>query len=103
MLSFMVVLSILNFSMLSFANRRVADYAERQQLLYDLQSATDRLRYEVTQGLVIEQQYQMDNGTTIEFNYSPIETIIVAENKNRQEDIILRGINPATGIDKTIF
>jgi len=103
MVSFLVILSVLNFSMLSFANRKIADYALRQKLLYDLQSAADRLRYEVANGLSIERDYQLTNGTRIRFEYSPVETVVVAEKSGVREELILQGINPATGIGKIIF
>jgi hypothetical protein len=103
MVSFMVILSVLNFSMLNFANRLIADYAVHQSLLYDLQSAADRLRYEVRNGLSIESDYQLPNGTNIKFNYSPVETIITAERNDNQEQLTLQGIDPINGIEKMIF
>lgn len=91
MISFLVVLSTINFSLLNFTNRLVYDYSVSQSLLYDLQSATDKLRYQIKNSLVIDSEYYLPNGTQIKFDYNPVLTVITATRNNNQQQIVFRG------------
>ncbi len=88
----LTVLSVLNFSYISFVSHSVGIYAQRQQLLYDLQSARSRLLYEVGNSKKIATEYMLGNNRQVKVILHGSQAEIKVVWGDLSEKLFLRGI-----------
>ena len=92
MIFILVTLSVVNFSYVAFASRRVGLHGQRQQLLFDLQSARDKLLSQIKNNKPIDNSYVLGERREITVARKGTSAEIFVREGSLTESLVLKGI-----------